>query len=120
MQSGKLDTLCSIEDPVLVPSTFGGPLPPTDAEDGPRAVVKRLWACIEGLKGRETELGQSKAAETTHRGTIRWHRNVKPHMVLMRVRDATRFDIVTSVDPTGKRQELWLTLREMSEWTASS
>ena len=120
MKAGKLDTQCSIDVPLRAPSTFGGPLPPTDAQNGFRAVFGNVWACIEGLKGREFTAGDRKIGEITHRAEIRYQADVKPHMVLTRKRDGTRFDIVAALDPTGKRHCLYLTLREVPEWTASA
>src|SRR5688572_2024361 len=92
----------------LVPEGQGGYTRVTET------ATSSVWAALEGVPGQEQIEGGQANATTLYRSRIRYHPDVSPSQSITMVEGGTTrtFNIISSVDPTGRKKEIELLLEE--------
>src|SRR5688572_20813298 len=92
----------------LVPDGGGGYTSITETS------TTTVWGTLEGISGQEQIEGGQSNARTLYRSRIRYRHDLKPSQsITMQENGATRtFNIISLVDPTGRKKEIELLLEE--------
>jgi SPP1 family predicted phage head-tail adaptor len=107
MRVGTLNSRVTIQKPVRTPGPGGTQI------DGGWEDVATVWANVRGLSGREYIQAQQAQSIISHQVTIRYRSDVSPHYRL--ICDQRQMDIISAIDPDGKKVQLALMCQEVVE-----
>ena len=71
-----------------------------------------IWGSLEGLSGQEQIEGGQVNARALYRIRTRWRADIGPTHRIMHADDGRVFNVLSAVDPTGRKKELELLVEQ--------